>query len=344
MIGAYYDGTRPKAADSVIAGRHLAFRQECAPLPFRIPQEWMDTVFYLYKDEAAASASEISGGTGFLLGWPIPETTDFTLWAVTSWHVVQNGNWTIRLNRRDGGFAALDTTDLEWVRHPESDLAVRPIALSRDDLRFNFLTPEWLLGKDWYHALDIGPGDETCTIGRFVGHGGKKQNYPSARFGQISQCPNETVIIGDLEQECFLVESRSIGGYSGSPVYVYLDNNYYRKTINARIAPDGRTLGQGAFPTGPWLLGLSFAMVPIWEPVCDKTGKVVNVDYRVPINTGLMGVIPAWHLSELMMSDPVSQIRGQVQSILAKSAVNLPPAIQTSASPAAALSPHPPRD
>ncbi len=63
-------------------------------------------------------------------------------------------------------------------------------------------------------------------IGLFVNHAGRDRNLPIARFGNISMMPNEKVSadLGGLitSIEAYLVECRSIGGLSGSPVFVHL--------------------------------------------------------------------------------------------------------------------------
>lgn len=283
-------------------------------LPFRVPQTWLDGVFYLYPDGRSAEADELAGGCGFLLGWPIAEDSqDFLLFAVTNRHVVDQGSWTVRLNGKPSGLTCIETNDAEWIFAENSDLAIRPMALSQNQHRFNFITNTWLLDRAWYTALNIGPGDECLSIGRFVGHAGKNSNNPVVRFGQISQNPIEPVLMDGQPQECFLVESRSIGGYSGSPVFVHLDKEYYRDDINGRVAPDGTTLGRGRFPTGPFLLGVNCAMIKLWDRVCDASKQVLQTGFQVPMNTGMMAVVPAWHIIQLMEAPAVTALRREIE-------------------------------
>jgi hypothetical protein len=74
-------------------------------------------------------------------------------------------------------------------------------------------------------------------------HEGRQKNSPTARFGNIAQMPNEPVIIKRFEQECFLVEARSIGGYSGSPVFGQEDHHLSarRGTLPAAERDTGTT-------------------------------------------------------------------------------------------------------
>ncbi len=290
----------------------------------RIPDQLMNTPVYLYPDLQRAEAGEKAGGTGFLFGHTIAGTNSFTLWVVTNRHVVEGGACTVRLNRKGGGLEFIDTDESEWFLNEEHDLAVRPIALSQDVHDFNCFVTEWILQRDWARALDIGPGDPCITIGRFVGHDGKQRNTPTARFGQISQMNAEPVNYRGRVQDSFLVEIRSIGGASGSPVLVHLDPMFYRPSINLSKAPDGSTLGQGVYPKGPWLLGINWCMIPSWEPVCDSSGQILPNKTQVPANTGMMGVIPAWHLHDMLETGVASRRRIEIErEIAALGAINL---------------------
>jgi hypothetical protein len=67
-------------------------------------------------------------------------------------------------------------------------------------------------------AEQIGIGNEVAFAGLFVNHHGKKRNEPIVRFGNICGIPSEPVSTKAGDIEAYLVESRSVGGLSGSPV------------------------------------------------------------------------------------------------------------------------------
>ena len=67
--------------------------------------------------------------------------------------------------------------------------------------------------------MNIGIGDEAIAIGRFINHDGNQRNQPSVRFGAIAQMPKDKIRTDTGEQDAFLVEIKSISGYSGSPVF-----------------------------------------------------------------------------------------------------------------------------
>jgi hypothetical protein len=115
-----------------------------------------------------------------------------------------------------------------------------------------------------------------------------------ARFGEIAMMPFEPIVIesGDSrrEQIAFLVEARSLPGYSGSPVFVQVGGK----------RPGGFTLMS---TQGPYLLGIDCAHTKEWEPVFEKQshGPPKKTEaYTIKASTGYMVVVPAWKLLELL--------------------------------------------
>jgi hypothetical protein len=143
--------------------------------------------------------------------------------------------------------------------------------------------PEWFATKDLIKEYNVGAGDEILMLGRFISREGIQQNTPTARFGHISQMPGEPMVTdtGDMQDEAFLCEVRSIGGYSGSPVFMVS-----RRGMNNR----------------EMLLGVDFCHVPNWTNAYDDNGHALP-HIRVPLNSGMAGVIPSWRLMEMLMSD-----------------------------------------
>jgi hypothetical protein len=322
---AAYNGL-PKAAPSYLVRRCQAVRRDSQRMTLRVRQDLLDCAIYFYVDEASARAGESAGASGFLLGLSVPG--GHIVWAVTNRHVIKDGGWTIRLNTVEGSISTIDTIEENWFLSEEDDLAIMPISLSKDIHKFKFIADEWLLLEEDVRAYDIGPGDPRFVVGRFVNHDGVQRNTPTARFGQIAQSPGELVEVGGYRQESFLVEIRSIGGYSGSPVFVYLDERYYRD-IPLGQDRHGNTIARGAFPNGPWLLGVDWCMVPTWENVCDDKGNELPNRWLVPANSGMMGVVPAWRLKALLDRDDVVAKRVEIMTIAAMRAQLRPSAMKT---------------
>jgi hypothetical protein len=128
------------------------------------------------------------------------------------------------MNRRDGGVEMLPLKGGNWLLDPNGeDLAAAPMGkLDIDRIKERFPITEQFITPALIHEYEVGPGDETFMIGRFAPHDGGKRNLPSVRFENISMMPDEPVTTPlGLKQESFLVETRSLAGYSGSPVFIH---------------------------------------------------------------------------------------------------------------------------
>jgi hypothetical protein len=134
------------------------------------------------------------------------------------------------------------------------------------------------------------------VVGRFKNAQGKLRNIPSVRFGNIAQMPHEPIeqrrVFGKFQQESFLVEARSISGFSGSPVFLILHARDSRQELGFRLHTDVFRL-----------LGIQWGYIQDCEPIRDTTGRPVDTGLHVLLNTGMMGVVPAWKLEDLLRSD-----------------------------------------
>jgi hypothetical protein len=286
----------------------------------RINDQYLDCVIYLYPSVPMAEAGERLGGSGFLVG--IAGQGMSHTYAVTNRHVVENGSTVIRLNTADGKLHALDLTGLDWTHDPEGDdLSIALLDFNEDELRLKVrsVPMHHFLTDVIISDFNIGPGDETFMVGRFYNHEGRQQNFPSARFGNISQMPNEPIRSGAQNQISFLVESRSLPGYSGSPVFVFIppfsdrfiplkDEIKARGGNQARISL-GDKISLGA---GPWFLGVDWAHINDYLPAKDDKGN--DLPFRVRANSGMMAVVPAWRLHRFLMSEPMKQKRAKIEA------------------------------
>jgi hypothetical protein len=270
----------------------------------RIDDDVLDCVLYLYPTVESAQNSNAIGGTGFLVGVTSKTVPNgIYTYAVTNSHVIREAASPIaRLNTQVGAADIFEFRPEAWVHHPDGDdIAVAPIGgLDTGRQRIRLITTELFITPEIIAEFEIGPGDETFMVGRFVSHEGKDRNLPTVRFGNISMMPHEKVkhARGTL-QESFLVETRSLGGYSGSPVFVHIPSG--------SIRPKDRRAGNITLmgDLGPWLLGIDFGHLPIYEPVFLGDRETPAADGLVArSNSGQMGVVPAWKLLELL-NDPL---------------------------------------
>jgi len=188
--------------------------------------------FVLYKDK---DGNPHYCGTAFFIGEYIEDIDKSFVYIVTAKHVVagiktveNDGNLYLRVNVKNGdtGLATINLDDWEYHDDPFVDAAVYFGALNSEDVDYNTFPIDHLATDEIINNEEIGIGDEICMTGLFVNHFGKKRNLPILRTGNIAMMPSEPVQakLGDknVPMEAYLAECRSIGGLSGSPVFVHL--------------------------------------------------------------------------------------------------------------------------
>lgn len=267
----------------------------------RINDELLGCVIYLYPSPECASKGERVGGTGFILGIPTKNHPDMHwMYAVTNSHVIREGKSpVIRLNSVDGRTEVFPFTQDHWVHHPNGDDVAICLLSGLTKSRHDWIAvpDNMLISREHIIEHNIGPGEDVVMVGRFISHDGRQRNTPSVRFGNISMMPGEPVRNRQrgIDQESFLVETRSLSGYSGSPVFTIQPRpprgTFLLKDEKRERMPD-------------FLVGVDWGHLPVTEPVLDKHGAKLPDGWRVDSNSGQMAVVPAWKIRELLDSDP----------------------------------------
>ncbi len=275
----------------------------------RIPDELMDSVIYLYKTEQDAEDGERAGGTGFLVSVPaVTEGAPATVYAVTNRHVIDKGFPVVRLNNVRDEKEVLPLELRQWEHHPgKDDISACPIGLQPEHHRFYALgRDDWFVTEDEIADEAVGPGDEVFFLGRYTSHQGRQKNLPTARFGTISMLPYEEVLDtkGNLV-DAFLVEARSLSGYSGSPVFLFIRPYALEMEMPGpvfRVRETRKPLLR--------LLGIDLGHHAAWKQVLDETKKrAVSPPRWVEQNSGMMLVSPAWKLDELLNAPKLAGMR-----------------------------------
>jgi Trypsin-like peptidase domain len=247
----------------------------------RIDDYFKDSAFYIYKSAADARRGEAEGGTGFLVVVQHKTNKRYgVLYAVTNAHIIRAFNTpTFRLNTPSGQIATESTRRSDWTLHPDGDdIAVIPVQ-GYEKYQIRAIPEHLFLNREFLHEYGYGVGDEVFMVGRFVGHEGRKRNLPSVRFGNISMVPEEPVRHGSEEHEAFLIELRSVGGYSGSPVFIWWP-----------------ITGAGQSKTA-FLLGIDCGHIQTTEPIHTKGGSKLGF---VRFNSAMAVVSPVWRIRELL--------------------------------------------
>lgn len=281
----------------------------------RIEDQYLDTVIYLYPSKGTAEQGEAFGGTGFLISIPFETNPSLShLYAVTNSHVIREAKATvIRLNTHQGDTKVIETHPDNWVHHPDGDdIAVCYFGgLNREIIKYRHIQTASFITEEIIDRFHIGAGDDVFMVGRFSRHDGKQTNLPSARFGNISMMPDEKIRHPrGYDVDSFLIETRSLSGYSGSPVFVYL---------NPAILRPGMGVAVG-HPLLIWLLGIDWGHLPIYEKVKEKDRMTdISEGYVVPSNSGQMAVTPIWKLTEMLSEvDELVMARKQFEKQVAE--------------------------
>jgi hypothetical protein len=201
----------------------------------RVPAEIRECVAFIgYRDKR--TGAPVLKGTGFFLASSLADLgmpDDGAAFFITAQHIVDGirangGQPVVRLNIEGGGSAWADVGLDDFWPHPNHpaveavDVAVTPVKLHpKFDYRSIPLT--MCVNDEVLVKHDIGVGDEVFMPGLFWNHSGKERNLPILRVGNIAAVPEEPVgtrYYGNIE--AYLIEARSIGGLSGSPVFAHL--------------------------------------------------------------------------------------------------------------------------
>ncbi len=266
----------------------------------RIDDGILNCSFHLYKDEAEAEESKARGGSGFFVGVPIESSPErFRVYPVTCRHIIEQGFCTARVNLRAGGTKVVLSDQDRWYCSPNNDVAVGKIPLL-DEYQIKVVPIDLFATREWIEKERIGVGDGVYVVGRLLDNEYEEQNTPVARFGRLARTgtvmhPNPCL---KKAVETFFCEVKSVGGFSGSPVFVEISALDDR---NGNVHLDARR-------KGPRLLGVDWGHTKRREPVYEwsqdaageKDGDRSLDDYHVYRNSGVACVAPAWELLRIL--------------------------------------------
>jgi hypothetical protein len=208
----------------------------------------------------------------------------------------------LRVNRETGKFEDIPTGREEWTSDPKSDIAVLPISLAASEYR------RWSypIAEDirWATIRPV-PGDQVFLAGLFVGYPGELSVQALIRTGTIAREDAVVEIRSDISSderhrtEAYLIESRSWGGESGSPVFAY------REKLRIESLPGGFR-NQPLPPTvksesRPELIGMLHGHFPV--PFGNTT-----------TNSGVGIVIPVKKIYDMLLNN--EKLRGQRRRII----------------------------
>jgi hypothetical protein len=140
------------------------------------------------------------------------------------------------------------------------------------------------------------------TVGLFTYHAGTQRNMPIVRYGNIAMLPDEPIQVEGGFADVYLVEARSIGGLSGSPVFV-------RKTlalpITSRYDNERKIEGLGRL----FFLGMMRGHWDIRESELNKPSFIH--DRQRGVNLGIGMVTPAAKILEVLNHPDLAALRAK---------------------------------
>jgi hypothetical protein len=276
----------------------------------RLPDKILNTVCFI-----AASAKDIEyGGTAFVVAVKGKHGNAY-LHLVTAKHVAEMvgaGPFVIGANRKVGGKALIDAAGVRWYCHPTESNSVDAAVTLFAPNDYDSLEVEWVFegmftSPETLSPMGLGIGDEIAVIGLFTRFSGKDRHFPIVRIGNLAMLPSEPIPVKHFEpMEVYLAEGRSIGGLSGSPVFI-------RQTVNIDLNE-----GKGEFiPFAGcgqiYFLGL---MHGHWE-VSPQQMRSQAVEVSEAVNMGVSIIVPAHKIMEIIYQPELVALRRQYDDEIA---------------------------
>jgi len=137
---------------------------------------------------------------------------------------------------------------------------------------------------------------------------GKSKNIPIIRTGSLAMRPDEPIVpsgVGDIE--AYVIEAKSIGGISGSPVFI-------RQTINVRGFVKWGTNIPGnveAYSDVFYLLGLAHGH---WNLDPKEINNPAVEHVKDGFNVGLAIVVPASQILEVLNGKELTEMRKELKA------------------------------
>jgi len=269
----------------------------------------------MYVDDMIQQCVLFLGNKDERTGGFIPRATAFVIsimdrdigfrYVVTAEHNIacfRQRNWDMyfRSNLVNGGVREDSWANSHWYFHPNpgsTDVAVTPIDfLPEEEYKQIVLrTPPPNRGiiatKQIMQENRIGLGDEIFIVGLFKSHYGRQKNVPIIRVGNLAMIKGEPVRTDYCGYtEAHLVEARSIGGLSGSPVFIHTPVPHELNVTQFR------------------LLGLMHGHFDI-QNLNEDTVVDLEAEATGGINTGIGVVIPVEKIMETLDQPELVELR-----------------------------------
>lgn len=314
----------PQDIPQTVTVRNGRFRIERGYDPsVRVPEMILDCVGFIgevtHRDEQGVSGD--LHATGFFAFVPceaprLREEKIGFVYFVTARHVqhdLANREIYFLVNKVGGGVTTIrDRFGDLWWTHPTdktADVAITQV-IRQADANIGSVSVDQFATPELLNQLQIGIGDEIFCTGLFTPAPGSAKNIPIVRHGNIAMMPEEQIQTELGYADVYLVEVRSLGGLSGSPVFV-------RPTLNAKLPVEqqrGTVKNSFSMGHGGTLLGLMHGHWDIREE--DMNRAFFTQDRKHGVNMGIAIVVPAIKILETINHPEVVMIRKKAEAAM----------------------------
>lgn len=268
--------------------------------------EWKGTAYLIALPDGPRTLAEDSESE--VLSYP------FMLLA-TARHVaekLEGKDFALRTNKKDGTFVVLEGhASQKWWYHPTErqyvDAAVTVFTPPNlDDLDIFWVDLGLFVDSPTIAVVNLGVGDEVFLAGLFTEVTETTRNVPIVRIGNLAMMPGEKIPFKDGKLiDAYLVEARSVGGLSGSPVFV-------RQTVLMQGMKAGVRVNS-PFHVAPHDLSIIMSgvgqifflgsMIGHWDA---PTG--FNLPNPEVVNMGISPVVPAHKIKEIIAQPGLQEL------------------------------------
>jgi hypothetical protein len=284
--------------------RYYLWPQE--EMNMRVPDEMLKSTVFIGM---RVGTEPVYGGTAFLVGVDGAYGSPSWIYLVTAKHVVEkleSSDFVMRVNRKEGPPIVLEGAGTKWWYHPTDvgrvDAAVtiwRPPPEVGPTLDIATLPMAMFVTDSVLKDQNIGIGDQVFMTGLFTRIQKTDRNIPIVRIGNVAMIPREPIFFRDHMIDAYLIESRSIGGLSGSPVFV-------RSTVILRNLTDGDGKPTSASVTSNTFYFLG-SVIGHWEEP-KPTELIVQQE---AVNMGIAPMVPAQRIAEIINHPELVEMRKQ---------------------------------
>jgi hypothetical protein len=231
-------------------------------------------------------------GSAFFLGRDSAEKKATDVFLVTAKHVVDDirklglTEVFVRANTTSGQSIWAKCQSTDWLFHP-TDSTV-DVALLRTGVPAGWdhlvIPLSMCVTPQVFQANEVGLGDEVFVVGLFRHHHGTQKNIPIVRVGNLAALTEEKIDTSEFGlMDAYLIEARSIGGLSGSPVFLNLGVVRY---VGNQVK---HSTGGPIF----FLLGLIHGHYDVPATTVDSSSADADGPLSVErVNTGIAIVVP----------------------------------------------------